>query len=133
MALIKCPECGKEISDKADVCVSCGFPIHTYTPPKRVCGLCGFENEADAEHCRQCGMKMQRFSGHTNSVQTQQVESDKTVQSWKIVAIFCCWLFSPVIGAGLMGAWEWPRDKTARSILILLSVIIFICFRIAAK
>ena len=27
MALIKCPECGKEISDKAKTCVQCGFPI----------------------------------------------------------------------------------------------------------
>ena len=27
MALIKCPECGKEISDKSDVCIHCGFPI----------------------------------------------------------------------------------------------------------
>lgn len=27
MALIKCPECGKEISDKADVCIGCGFPL----------------------------------------------------------------------------------------------------------
>lgn len=27
MALIKCPECGKEISDKADSCPSCGYPI----------------------------------------------------------------------------------------------------------
>lgn len=27
MALIKCPECGKEISDQADKCPSCGFPI----------------------------------------------------------------------------------------------------------
>lgn len=27
MALIKCPECGKEISDKAKVCIQCGYPI----------------------------------------------------------------------------------------------------------
>jgi uncharacterized membrane protein YvbJ len=29
MALIKCGECGKEISDKAGACPSCGDPIHT--------------------------------------------------------------------------------------------------------
>ena len=28
MALIKCSECGKEISDKAEVCVNCGNPIN---------------------------------------------------------------------------------------------------------
>lgn len=27
MALIKCPECGKEISDKSDKCIHCGFPL----------------------------------------------------------------------------------------------------------
>lgn len=27
MALIKCPECGNEVSDKADACPKCGYPI----------------------------------------------------------------------------------------------------------
>lgn len=27
MALIKCPECGKEISDKATACPNCGCPV----------------------------------------------------------------------------------------------------------
>ncbi len=27
MALIKCPECGKDVSDKASACPVCGFPI----------------------------------------------------------------------------------------------------------
>lgn len=27
MALIKCPECGKEISDKAKTCIHCGYPM----------------------------------------------------------------------------------------------------------
>ena len=30
MALIKCPECGKEISDKAESCPNCGYPIIKY-------------------------------------------------------------------------------------------------------
>ena len=29
MALIKCPECQKEISEKAKSCPNCGFPINT--------------------------------------------------------------------------------------------------------
>lgn len=32
MALIKCPECGKEISDRSKACVHCGFPLDEYTP-----------------------------------------------------------------------------------------------------
>lgn len=27
MALIKCPECGKQISNQADACPNCGYPI----------------------------------------------------------------------------------------------------------
>ena len=30
MALIPCPECGKEISDQAPACIHCGYPL----PPK---------------------------------------------------------------------------------------------------
>lgn len=30
MALIKCPECGKEVSDKANVCLNCGYSIREY-------------------------------------------------------------------------------------------------------
>jgi uncharacterized membrane protein YvbJ len=28
MALIKCPDCGKEISDKTEKCLHCGCPIN---------------------------------------------------------------------------------------------------------
>ena len=27
MALIKCPECGKEISDRSSQCIHCGYPL----------------------------------------------------------------------------------------------------------
>lgn len=29
MALVKCPECGKEVSEHADACPQCGFPIRS--------------------------------------------------------------------------------------------------------
>lgn len=35
MALIKCPECGKEISDKAASCPNCGFPISETKVPQK--------------------------------------------------------------------------------------------------
>ena len=31
MALINCPECNKQISDKAEICVSCGAPVEKPT------------------------------------------------------------------------------------------------------
>ena len=27
MALIKCPECGREVSDRTTTCIHCGFPF----------------------------------------------------------------------------------------------------------
>ena len=41
MALIKCPECGKEISDKAGKCPHCGYPIE------------GIENNVEKETDKQ--------------------------------------------------------------------------------
>ena len=32
MALIKCPECGKEVSDKAQACINCGYPLADISP-----------------------------------------------------------------------------------------------------
>lgn len=36
MALIKCPECGKEISDKAKTCINCGCPLSEMNPSGEV-------------------------------------------------------------------------------------------------
>ncbi len=33
MALIKCPECGKEVSETVDLCINCGYQIK---PKKKV-------------------------------------------------------------------------------------------------
>lgn len=41
MALIKCPECGKDVSDKARACIHCGFPLDEYiTSAKMETNIC---------------------------------------------------------------------------------------------
>lgn len=42
MALINCPECGKEISDKSIACINCGYPLDIYLHRKQ-------ENKAKEE------------------------------------------------------------------------------------
>ena len=32
MALISCPECGKEVSDRAPACIHCGYPLSSAAP-----------------------------------------------------------------------------------------------------
>lgn len=51
MALISCPECGKEISDKALSCPNCGNPINQQSQQEEYlcCPKCG-SRELHAEH-----------------------------------------------------------------------------------
>ena len=35
MALIRCPECGKEVSDQAAACIHCGYPLRAASLPAR--------------------------------------------------------------------------------------------------
>ncbi len=51
MALIKCPECGKQISDQAEACPKCGCPIE----PKTYCPECKKEISTDDKACSHCG------------------------------------------------------------------------------
>ncbi len=45
MALIKCPECGKEVSDKAPQCIHCGYPLDTIIESSNVIqnGFCNID------------------------------------------------------------------------------------------
>lgn len=51
MALIKCPECNREISDQATACPSCGCPIQAmaYVGPPECCSRCGGRLKKGAE------------------------------------------------------------------------------------
>ena len=61
MALINCPECGKEVSDKAGTCPNCGYPLkkNKGTPSftgMNICPKCGEVNRAT--ECPMCGTEM---------------------------------------------------------------------------
>ena len=53
MAMITCPECGKELSDKAKKCVYCGKVM--IEEPQKFCGECGKEIPFDVQECPYCG------------------------------------------------------------------------------
>lgn len=53
MAMIKCPECGKGISNQSDKCIYCGFPIRN--EDMIVCSNCGVLNQAGSTFCSSCG------------------------------------------------------------------------------
>lgn len=51
MAIIKCPECGHQISDKAPVCPACGVEIAGKTVKCPYCGEVYFKSETACPHC----------------------------------------------------------------------------------
>ncbi|MDF2610825.1 MAG: Double zinc ribbon [Lachnospiraceae bacterium] len=68
MAIIECPECKKEVSNKAKVCPNCGYPILDYVNEvkeqenvnldKINCPFCGIETISADGYCDECGMQI---------------------------------------------------------------------------
>lgn len=72
MALIKCVECGKEISDKAISCPNCGCPIseireESEVTDKKYCAKCGSIMKADGIFCNQCGFNSKALNYAQNA------------------------------------------------------------------
>lgn len=67
MALIKCPECGKEISDKASACINCGYPLKQ----ENICKING------TDHDLSCILDM--VNSGTNDVEIIQREIQNTI------------------------------------------------------
>jgi hypothetical protein len=63
MALIKCNECGNEISDKSTHCIHCGCPIEK----KVFCGECGHEALSSHNICSNCGCPLNNNSNINNN------------------------------------------------------------------
>lgn len=63
MALVKCPDCGKEISSKADKCPNCGYPVEDMVqknlfddqPDTFNCSSCGRPIPVGSQECMYCG------------------------------------------------------------------------------
>ena len=51
MAIIKCPECGHQVSDKAPVCPNCGVEIADKVTKCPDCGEVYFSADAMCPHC----------------------------------------------------------------------------------
>ena len=59
MALIVCPECGRKVSDRANVCPECGFPIQEYVVELR-------EAEIATDGIKNEGFKAKKSESHIN-------------------------------------------------------------------
>lgn len=76
MAIIKCPECGQEISDKAKKCIHCGKVfIEEETPEEIRCTECGAILSDNDEICPNCGCPVERMDKSTDKPQEVRVSS----------------------------------------------------------
>ena len=71
MAMITCPNCGEQISDKAKSCVHCGVSL--LPEEKVICEECGAELEEGIEICPSCGCPV-TLSEDSSKGGLQQVE-----------------------------------------------------------
>ena len=99
MAMIKCPECGQEISDKAKKCVHCGKVLIEDKPATKICGDCGKENQIDATECVYCGCPFEEETTIEEPVQTTTAEKSKKNLKKIIISIVAAVV---VIAVGLV-------------------------------
>lgn len=94
MALIKCTECGHEVSDRASACPNCGCPIEKIN----YCVECGQPIPEGVNVCPNCGCPTQ--DNHTH-----HIESPKKSKSGLI------WLISILALSVLLGGGYYLFDK----------------------
>lgn len=110
MAIIKCPECGREISDKAPVCPACGIEIagHIITCPQ--CNTIYFKNQA---YCPTCHCKNTMTAAPVSpsiqpTTETPKIQPKKNSNK-KILYSF---LFALVIVLG--GIFVWYQAQSGK-------------------
>ena len=84
MAFVKCPECGKEISDKATQCIHCGCPIEIEI--KYYCKECGAEILETDKVCPNCGIDLE--TGVENSNISNLSDCEKNISFFLKLAKF---------------------------------------------
>jgi len=72
MAMIKCPECGHQISNKAPVCPSCGVEIAGKIEKCQYCGEVFFKEEGVCPNCHKTGETISSATTSTASTNKTQ-------------------------------------------------------------
>lgn len=86
MSLIKCNECGKEISDTSKTCIHCGNPIEK----KIICSECNKEVNHNIKVCPHCGNKLVKSAKEKISDITNKNNIFKKLGKKKLIIISIC-------------------------------------------
>lgn len=131
MALIKCPECGHGVSDKAKSCPNCGY----FFENMKFCKFCGERIPENSIVCTKCGKQVENLNQGQNGgitinnvanassshPQTEWVQSPHTSQVTqkeinKNTALILCILF------GYFGVHKFYEGKSGMGVLYLFTL-----------
>lgn len=141
MALIQCPECGKEISEKATSCPNCGYAFENM----KFCKHCGAKIFEDSVICTNCGRQVEELESnndlsggiHINNVSNSNSSSSASASAAavaqqngmgmtrppkeinKITALILCVLF------GWVGAHKFYEGRVGLGILYIFTMGLF--------
>ena len=80
MAIIKCPECGHQVSDKAATCPSCGVGIAGKVTPCPECGAIVFNDQAECPVCH-CPIEQKNVAAQPSKTVLESPAAVRTVDN----------------------------------------------------
>lgn len=128
MALIKCPHCGANISDRATKCPKCGtaFGAPTVDNGPRFCTTCGAARQGNENFCTHCGAPFNNvsysggspaaysYNGPSNQYQpTTEVDEEEPLETWKKIVSVLVWPIGAIITILLWVNGEMAKGKSA--------------------
>lgn len=112
MAMIICPSCGQQVSDKAKKCVHCGAVL--IQEEKKICTECGAELDEGVTECPNCGCPVVHDDKAELDEQPQKVEVTG-VKVTKKVKIIIGIVIAILIAGGttIFGVNQYQKKKAA--------------------
>ena len=113
MAMMFCPECGKQVSDKANVCIHCGYPIQEYFAENNIernveevsdeISDAEKENKIVCPYCSSDKILIQQVTqGSESKTKTKVYETHHGCLYWVFVG-WWIWMFKALLDLFLIG------------------------------
>lgn len=112
MAMIICPHCGEQVSDKAKKCVHCGEIL--IPEEKKHCSECGTELEEGMKECPNCGCPVDEMQLPDTNEKPQKVEVTGVKVTKRVKIIIGVVVALLVVGgATVFGVTQYQKKKAA--------------------
>ena len=112
MAMIICPNCGKQVSDKAKKCVHCGMVL--IQEEKKKCAECGAELEEGATECPNCGCPVEELNASDKHEKPQKVEVTGVKVTKRVKVIIGIVVALLLVGGTIIfGVSQYQKKKAA--------------------